>query len=183
MQWFHGSPVNNIKKFEETKSKLSSLEGSGLYLTKNINIAKGYAGIEGSIYTCEINGSIFDTREIEAFDELINQICKKIDFNIRNCEGFKNTIEGLTSGYYKISNENGDGFSWQLTNLLNNDETFVQDKSGENKISDLKSLVNEYMSQFDGLLYNDIKLGEVLVIKNFDTIQITEEKSVDSLQK
>lgn len=179
--WFHGSPVKNIKAFIITpESRYDSMEGRGIYLTKDYKIARGYAGSEGSVYEVEVKGSLLDMTTDDDLNRMIKMASEISGVDLTKLEGAENTFQGIRSGWFQIGDHAGLGVGWQLKNLLLNDEEFLQDRDGDAKALEVESKINEYLNEHDLWLYEDSKLGQVLLVKNPDKVKPAREIEVGS---
>lgn len=183
MKIYHGSPNQNIDKFSlDNEPRYNSVEGRGVYMTVDYKIARGYAGSEGSIYVCELKTSaIFDATDDEEFNYLIELISKKINFSIKDVDYLKETISGLVSGEYRISDDDGgEGLFWQIKNLLLNTEKFCSLTNSDSLLEEIREFLREYMTQHPIIKYNDKNLGLIYLGKNSDYIKIINEIKVGS---
>lgn len=184
MKLYHGSPVKNIKSFNLDKIRGVSVEGNGVYLTHKIDMAKHYAGSEGSVYECNIESlNLFDATKEESFLEMISIISKRIDFNVSSIDFLKETIAGFLSGDYQISDYNGSGLTWQIKNLLFNNEVFCSLSHQDAIISSLEEEIKTYMNQFSVMKYHDKGLGVMFICYRPDLVQIDCEVDPNSLDR
>ena len=63
---YHGSPNKSLTKLEIAKEKTTGDEfGSGIYLTKDYDEAKGYSGPEGRVYKVSLNNNnLYNLKEL-----------------------------------------------------------------------------------------------------------------------
>ena len=63
---YHGSPNKSLTKLEIGKEKTTGDEfGSGIYLTKDYDEAKGYSGPEGRVYKVSLNNdNLYNLKEL-----------------------------------------------------------------------------------------------------------------------
>ena len=181
MKLYHGSPVKNITEFHLDTPRFESVEGRGVYLTENYKLARGYAGAEGSVYICQFkNQAIFDATSKEEFYYLIQKVSKDINFDLNSLEFLSLTLEGMVSGQYQITNEQGQGLTWQIKNLLYNDEGFNEEPNGEEKIKKLEDTIEEYLSQHSVIKYQDKTLGLIYLAKDPSILKIMQEVEIGS---
>lgn len=183
MKIYHGSPNQNIEKFNiDNEPRYNLVEGNGIYMTVDYKIARSYAGSEGSVYLCElITGAVFDATSEEEFNFVVDKISKKINYPIKNVDYYKETISGLVSGQYRISDDNkGEGLFWQIKNLLLNTEEFCSMKNSDTLIEDINEFLKEYMHQHPIIKYNDKNLGLIYLGKDANYIKIINEIKVGS---
>ncbi len=181
MKLYHGSPAKNIIEFNLDSVRFESVEGKGVYLTPSYNLARGYAGAEGSVYICSIkNGAIFDATQVEEFEFLLKQASKKINFNLLNLSYIKETLQGLAEGQYQITNEQGSGINWQLKNLLYNNEDFNSLNNQEELIKILEEYIEDYLQQHQIIKYKDKSLGIIFLAKDPLMVKILQEIEVGS---
>ena len=173
MKLYHGSPIQGITEFEIENPRFEPVEGTGVYLTPKYSLARGYAGSEGAVYICEFKtNAIFDATNKNEFIFLFQKISKKIKYNIMKLNGINETINGLFSGQYQITDESSSGVTWQLRNLLLNDEIFNELPNADDKLETMKSEVKEYFEQHPILKYNDKTLGLIYVCRNPSVLKI-----------
>lgn len=182
MKLWHGSPARGIQEFNLDNIRFESIEGYGTYLTPTYSIARSYAGAEGSVYQCEVRGAIFDGTSREEYKSLIQDISKKIKFDLTSLEYISSTIDGLISGEYQISDHDGYGMTWQILNVLDADDRYHELDNGDEIKEEIKELIRDYMDQHDAIKYHDKKLGLVVVCKNPTVIKIVDEVEIGSDQ-
>jgi hypothetical protein len=182
MKLYHGSPVRNITEFHLENIRFESVEGYGTYFTHDYRIAREYAGSEGSVYECQINGAVFDATSTEAFCLMISQINNKIKFDLNSVEYLKETINGLVQGQYQISDHAKSGLTWQILNLLDNNESFHSIDNKEEIIQIIQQHIKEYMADHCALKYIDLKLGITYVCKDPSCIKILKEITIGSIE-
>lgn len=175
MKIYHGSPCVTIKEFNLDNKRYELVEGDGVYFTQDYRIARKYAGSEGAIYVCSLRSSaVFDATNPEEYSSLFESISKKINFDLTSLDYIEETIENLVSGQYLINDEIGMGLSWQIINLLNNDENFVSLKDSEEKIQIVKSEIAQYLQDHGVWKYNDKLMGLIMLCRNPTLIKIDE---------
>jgi hypothetical protein len=184
MKLYHGSPIKGITEFHlNTEERYASVEGRGLYLTDSYSIARSYAGSEGSVYELKIkNLAIFDATSSEEFNFCLETLSKKINFNLLNLEYVKETIDGLISGQYRITDSGDGGFAWQIKNLLDSDDFFMNERSNDSDevYKTIYSYLNEYLKEHSILKYNDLKLGEIYLCFEPERLIIDKEIEISS---
>jgi hypothetical protein len=166
MNIYHGSPTHGITEFSLDDPRFESVEGSGVYLTLNYKLARGYAGSEGCVYICKFDTeAVFDATDKNEFNELLRRLSKKINFNILDVDFVSETVNGLVSGQYQITDQNSSGLFWQIKNLLFNNEDFMNFSDSEDKIDIIKVEIDEYLDQHPIVKYNDKSLGLIYLCK------------------
>lgn len=182
MKLYHGSPYQNIKEFNLDRPRFENpTEGFGIYLTEQYKVARDYAGSEGSIYVCELtNQATFDSTQIEEYEFILKKISKQIKFDLLKLDYMDLTLKNLVHGQYQISTIEGTGFSWQIKNLLYNNEAFLSLKNSE-EITDLVvKLIEEYLAEHYTLKYNSGNIGTVYVVRDPSIIKINKEIVIGS---
>jgi hypothetical protein len=181
MKLYHGSPIHNLSEFQIDKPRYTPVEGAGVYLTLNYKIARGYAGSEGCVYVCELKSeAIFDATDGNEFRLLFSHISKAIGFELSEIQFFKETIQGLVSGQYQVSNDDGSGLFWQVKNLLLNEEKFTLLSDSDEKLELINSIIDDYLSQHPVLKYNDKGLGLVFVCRDPNLLKIVHSIDIGS---
>lgn len=179
-KWYHGSPIRNISGFVVDQPRYDSLEGNGVYLTQSYTIARSYAGREGSVYEVEISGAILDMTNREELDRMVKQASNIVGFDIMKLELIPGTIEEILNGRYQIGNHKGMGVGWQIKNILLNEESFITKYGADEQALSVETKINEYLHNHDAWLYEDSKLGLVLIVKNPDKVKPIKEIIVGS---
>lgn len=178
--WFHGSPVKQIKSFVIDKPRYDSLEGSGVYLTQSYAVARGYAGSEGSVYELEVSGAILDLTTMDELNHMVKMASKIAGVNVRKLEYTEDTLKEITQGRYQIGSHKGMGIGWQIKNILLNNEAYISKPGSEEKALAVETKINEYLNEHDAWLYEDTKLGRVMVVKNPSKVVLLKEIEVGS---
>jgi hypothetical protein len=179
-KWYHGSPVKNITQFVVDQPRYDSLEGNGVYLTKSYGIARGYAGSEGSVYEVEVSGAILDMTNREELNRMVKMASKIVGFDVSQLALIPETLAEIISGRYQIGNHKGMGVGWQIKNILLNEESFISKPGADEQALLVENTINDYLHEHDAWLYEDTKLGLVMVIKNPDKVKPVQEIEVGS---
>lgn len=179
-KWYHGSPVKNIKQFVIDQPRYDSLEGNGIYLTRSYDIARGYAGETGSVYEVEVSGSLLDMTNPEELEKMVTMASQIVGFDVKKIELIPETLAEIMNGRYQIGNHKGMGVGWQIKNILLNEEQFITKPGADEKALLVETTINNYINSFDSWLYEDTKLGLILLIKNPDKAKPTKEIVVGS---
>lgn len=173
MRLFHGSPSHTITEFSIENPRFESVEGTGVYLTTDYRIARGYAGSEGCVYVCELKDqAIFDATNVEEFEQLLLRVGKFINFNVLDVECMNLTVRGLVSGQYQITNEQGHGLNWQVRNVLLNNEAFCKLSDYDEKLEEISTQIQSYLDDHSVVKYMDKRLGLVFVCRNPSQLKI-----------
>lgn len=181
-KWYHGSPVKNITLFVVDQPRYDSLEGNGVYLTQSYSVARSYAGSEGSVYEVEVSGAILDMTNREELDIMVKIASKIVGFDVLKLALMAETLEEIINGRYQIGNHKGMGVGWQIKNILLNEESFITKPGADEQALDVETKINEYLHSHDAWLYEDTKLGLVMIIKNPDKVKPTKEIIVGSTE-
>lgn len=181
MKLYHGSPSHDITEFKLDNPRFNPVEGSGVYFTKDYRIARGYAGSEGCVYICEFtNHSIFDATSEDEFKNLFKKISKKIGWNILKLPYINETIKGMINGSYKIVDDGDSGISWQIRNLLYNNDEFNKLENPDEITDQVSSMIKDYFSEHFILKYNDKSLGLIFLCKEPSIIKIVDKVTIGS---
>lgn len=179
-RWYHGSPIKGLTNFVIDKPRYDSLEGNGVYLTQSYSIARGYAGSEGSVYEVELTGAILDMTTTEEIDQMVNMASKIAEIDVRQLGFAQETFVAILKGQYQIGPHKGMGIGWQIKNLLLNNEEFITQEGADDKALAVETKINEYLMEHDAWLYEDTKLGLVVVVKNPEKVIPIKEIEVGS---
>lgn len=176
--WYHGSPVKGIKSFVVDRPRYDSIEGQGVYLSQSYAIARGYAGPEGSVYEVELQGAILNMTSEDEIENMVSIASKIVGFNVRTLELAEETFKEIIQGRYQIGPHKGMGVGWQIKNLLLNHEPFIILEGADDKSLEVEVKINEYLMSHDAWLYEDTKLGLVIVVKNPEKVRPIKEIEV-----
>lgn len=109
---YHGSP-NKFDKFSYDKIRTNgTMEGAGFYFTDNKEIAKGYGGNSGYLYTAKlnINKSLSNEKKtltIKEVEDLIKALPEDADFLSNygdvDYEGYNEVMERALDSEYKYA--------------------------------------------------------------------------------
>lgn len=180
--WYHGSPVKGIKSFVIDKPRYDSLEGAGVYLTKSYGIARGYAGPEGSVYEVEVSGAVLDLTTMIEIEHMVKMASKIAGVNVKKLEYAQETFESILQGRYQIGSHKGMGIGWQIKNILLNNESYISQAGAEEKALAVETKINEYLNEHDAWLYEDTKLGVVMVVKSPEKVLVVNEIEVGTTE-
>jgi hypothetical protein len=184
MKVYHGSLKSGLKKLESDPSfarfKVENLvEGEGVYLTEDLEVAKGYAS-GGSIYEVEIeSNNILDARYDKDFIQILEDTSGNfnLQFNISSINYVYATIESIISGNSSISD-----FGNSIRLILDNDEItmmYFEENGGYEMTNDIAKFIQDKINGFDGFRYLDqgINQGQsiIYVIKNSSVLSIKKE--------
>lgn len=105
---YHGSPNKSLTKLEIGKEKTTGDEfGSGIYLTKDYDEAKGYSGPEGRVYKVSLNNdNLYNLKEL--LPQSIKEIVKS---ELLDDKDIRNQIVRYNRKQYEV-NDNKTGFEF-----------------------------------------------------------------------
>lgn len=166
---FHGSP-NHFYEFNINKDFLNTrpenlVEGIGIYLTDNKEIAENYGKY---LYHVIVNKkNILDFTKKETIKNIIKETEKEVkktykNFNFKKyIKNISELIENVVDGYLSIS------FYKEINNLLDSNEVFYIDfqEDVENIFEIIEKTIKKYTNNYI-IKYKDNNLGYVYIYKN-----------------
>jgi hypothetical protein len=183
MKAYHGSPKSGLKQLEFNPSFSRFLEnlaeGEGIYLTEDMEVAKGYAS-GGSIYEVELNSSnVLDARIDQGFIQILDDVAEhfRLGFSLMTIAYVHESIEAIIDGRSSISE-----FGNTIRIILDNDEVtmmYFEENGGYEKTTEIANDIQNKINAFDGFKYIDQGINQggstIYVIKNSDIISIKKE--------
>jgi hypothetical protein len=187
VELYHGSPTSGITKFSlDPKHKRHELphEGEGIYLTECPEVARRYAGPEGSIYTCKLlGGATFDATNSKDFTRCLQQAKREageIRMSPEAAKMIRQTIKRAASGDYGITN-----FGEQVHLIISNDEKAVSGEDISDKLSKTREVIDAYIAEHPIVKYYDSQIAGgdklIFVVRDPSLIKILDEAPVQEL--
>lgn len=184
---YHGSPTQGIEEFvidkKHSRHELPH-EGEGIYLTEDPEIARGYAGPEGSVYTCTLrSGATFDATDPKEFTRclrLAKEEAGEIRMSPESAKMIRQIIKRAADGDSGITN-----FGDQVRLILSNDEIACTTEGSDEKISKTRDVIDAYIEEHPIIKYYDSQIGKgeklIFVVRDASLIHITGEVPVQEL--
>jgi hypothetical protein len=188
MKVYHGSPKSGLKVLEfspELSRFVENLvEGEGIYLTEDLEVAKNYAS-GGSVYEVEIGSqNILDAQSTEAFEKILEETSEHfgLGFNINTIRYVAEAIQVIIDGGASISE-----FGNSIRLILDNDEItmmYFEENGGYEQTLAIAEYIRKKIHDFDGFRYIDRGINNgnsaIFVIKNQAVISIKNEIKIKS---
>jgi hypothetical protein len=187
MELYHGSPTQGITEFViDSKYKRHELphEGEGIYLTEDRDIARGYAGPEGSLYICKLrSGATFDATDGAEFTRCLRLARKEVgEIKIlpKSAKMIRQTIKRAAKGDYGVTN-----FGDQVRLILSNDELATSEEGSDIKIDKTSEIIDAYIQEHPIVRYYDSQIGKgdklIFVVRDPRLIRIENEILIQDL--
>lgn len=151
MRLYHGSPIKNLKELLAEYSDEGNFEGSALYFTDNLDIAKEYALHKGSVYTVDLSHEpLLDFTSKELLISFLKPILNSLEIDI-------DSLEFLDAGTNHILRHNGKNGIWSLGLDVSD---ILKFESGYKNRTDLKDLESKLTQSINNEL-NKFKLFKI----------------------
>lgn len=186
MKVYHGSPTKGLShlvfKKEHSRFYENLVEGEGIYLTEDYEVAKGYASSGGSIYHVKfISGPILDATKSIQFEKVLSEVSQELGIkNLATVRYVHETIESVIEGSSSISK-----FGKSIQLIIDNDEKMmpvVESRGGYDFSETVATEIQKKIDEFAIIKYVDRGINNassiIYIVRNADAIAVEKEESV-----
>lgn len=168
----HGSnrKFNEFKVGKEYSKSDFLMEGLGIYMTENQEVASSYGRYMYNVFVNE--NDIFDATDMKSLKNLFFKLGKGINIPLEQFINIDDLIIGIQEGDYSIT-----GAGKEICDLLDSNESFYgiyQDRITYDEDCMLSEIVRKYKELLKPVIkYKDKSLGIVYIgIKQFGLLEI-----------
>lgn len=173
MKLYHGSDIQGLTELRSEFSSEDNFEGSALYFTDRLSVAKEYALNKGSVYEIEILDPVLDFSSKELVESFLKPILKTLDIDI-------DLLEYLDGATHHILNHSGKNGIWcfgeDVSDILKFEPKYKNIPDLKEKSKKLLLLVDQKVKEFNlWKIYDSGNQEGSIFIYNKPSIKVIKE--------